>query len=65
VDKSLVVADPAGLALRYRMLETIRQFAADRLAESGDDQAAAVEAAHCRHYLGTTCPWPRPWPRDG
>ena len=35
VDKSLVVAEPAGPALRYRLLETIRQFAADRLAEAG------------------------------
>ena len=51
VDKSLVVADPAGPALRYRLLETIRQFAAERLAETGEDQAA-VEAAHCAHYLG-------------
>jgi predicted ATPase/class 3 adenylate cyclase len=50
-DKSLVVAEPAGQALRYRLLETIRQFAAGRLAEAGDDEAAAVEAAHCRHYL--------------
>ncbi|HEX8007330.1 MAG TPA: tetratricopeptide repeat protein, partial [Trebonia sp.] len=51
VDKSLVVAEPTGLSLRYRLLETIRQFAASRLAEAGDDQAAAVAAAHCAHYL--------------
>jgi predicted ATPase/class 3 adenylate cyclase/Tfp pilus assembly protein PilF len=51
VDKSLVVAEPAGPALRYRLLETIRQFAADRLAETGDDQATALAAAHCAHYL--------------
>jgi predicted ATPase len=51
VDKSLVVAEPAGPSLRYRLLETIRQFAADRLAEVGDSEAAAVAAAHCRHYL--------------
>jgi len=50
VDKSLVVAEPSGPALRYRLLETIRQFAAERLAETGDDQAAAG-AAHCAHYL--------------
>ena len=50
VDKSLVVAEPAGGALRYRQLETIRQFAAERLAESGEDEAAAA-AAHCQHYL--------------
>ena len=51
VDKSLVVAEPAGAALRYRLLETIRQFAAERLAEAGDDEAAAAAAAHCAHYL--------------
>jgi predicted ATPase/class 3 adenylate cyclase len=51
VDKSLVVAEPVGEALRYRLLETIRQFAAERLAEVGGDQAAAVKAAHCAHYL--------------
>ncbi len=51
VDKSLVVAEPVGAALRYRLLETIRQFAADRLAETGGDQATAVAAAHCEHYL--------------
>ncbi len=51
VDKSLVVAEPAGGALRYRLLETIRQFAAERLAEVGDDQVAAVAAAHSAHFL--------------
>jgi hypothetical protein len=51
VDKSLVVAEPAGPALRYRLLETIRQFAAERLAEASRGQAAAVQAAHCPHYL--------------
>ena len=47
MDKSLVVAEPAGRSLRYRLLETIRQFAAERLAEAGDDEAAVVGAAHC------------------
>ena len=51
VDKSLVVAEPAGGTLRYRLLETIRLFAAERLAEAGDDEAAAVAAAHCAHFL--------------
>ena len=51
VDKSLVVAEPAGTALRYRLLETIRLFAAERLAEAGEDEAAAVAAAHCAHFL--------------
>ena len=51
VDKSLVVAEAAGPALRYRLLETIRQFAAGKLAQAGLDQAAAVQAAHCAHFL--------------
>jgi tetratricopeptide (TPR) repeat protein len=51
VDKSLVAAEPAGGALRYRLLETIRQFGAERLAEAGGDEAAVLAAAHTRHYL--------------
>jgi predicted ATPase/class 3 adenylate cyclase/Tfp pilus assembly protein PilF len=55
VDKSLVVAEPAGPSLRYRLLETIRQFAADRSAQAGEEQAsedqARLAAAHCAHYL--------------
>jgi predicted ATPase/class 3 adenylate cyclase len=52
VDKSLVVAEPAGEGLRYRLLETIRLFAAERLVEAGGDgEAAAVAAAHYAHFL--------------
>ena len=52
VDKSLVVAEQAGAGLRYRLLETIRLFAAERLVEARDDgEAAAVAAAHCAHFL--------------
>ena len=51
VDKSLVVAELAGGGLRYRLLETIRLFAAERLVEAGDEEAAAVAAAHCAHFL--------------
>jgi len=51
VDKSLVVAEPAGGALRYRLLETIRQFAAERLGEAGEDEPAVLAAAHSQHYL--------------
>ena len=50
-DKSLVQAEPAGETLRYRLLETIRQFAAERLAEAGEDEATAVAAAHGAHFL--------------
>jgi predicted ATPase len=51
VDKSLVVAERAGAGLRYRLLETIRLFAAERLVEAGDGEAAVVAAAHCAHFL--------------
>ncbi|MGN6177099.1 MAG: ATP-binding protein, partial [Streptosporangiaceae bacterium] len=51
VDKSLVVAESTGGAFRYRLLETIRQFAAERLADTGADEVGAVAAAHCQHFL--------------
>jgi predicted ATPase/class 3 adenylate cyclase len=51
VDKSLVMAEQAGGTLRYRLLETIRLFAAEKLAEAGGGEAAAVAAAHCAHFL--------------
>jgi predicted ATPase/class 3 adenylate cyclase len=35
-DKSLVLAEPAGESMRYRMLETIRQFAQARLQAAGE-----------------------------
>ncbi|MCT9929540.1 AfsR/SARP family transcriptional regulator [Planotetraspora sp. A-T 1434] len=44
VDKSLVVFDGE----RYRMLETIRAYAAERLAESGDERG--VRLAHARFF---------------
>jgi predicted ATPase/class 3 adenylate cyclase len=51
VDKNLVVAEPAGGALRYRMLETIRQFAAERLAEASPNDASDAAEAHSQHFL--------------
>jgi predicted ATPase/class 3 adenylate cyclase len=54
VDKSLVVAEPAGGAggaLSYRLLETIRQFAAERLVEAGEQAATAAQVAHCAYFL--------------
>ena len=43
VDKSLVVADERDGATRYRMLETLRQYAGDRLREL-HDEALRLEA---------------------
>ncbi len=48
VRKSLVVADRSTGHTRYTMLETIRQFAEERLVASGD--APAVRTAHARHF---------------
>jgi predicted ATPase/class 3 adenylate cyclase len=36
VDKSLVVADPTPVGTRYRLLETIRQYALERLDDAGE-----------------------------
>ena len=52
VDKSLVVAEPGGLGtVRYRLLETIRQFSAERLVERDELEAADVSTAHCSYFL--------------
>jgi non-specific serine/threonine protein kinase len=51
VDKSLVVTEPVERSIRYRLLETIRQFSAERLVERGEDEVEAVAASHRAHYL--------------
>jgi predicted ATPase/DNA-binding SARP family transcriptional activator/tetratricopeptide (TPR) repeat protein len=48
VDKSLVQVERAGDRSRYRLLETIRQLARERLVAAGEVQA--YEAAHCRYF---------------
>jgi predicted ATPase/class 3 adenylate cyclase/DNA-binding CsgD family transcriptional regulator len=48
VDKSLVVADESGSRTRYRLLETMRQYALEKLGESGE--ADAVRTRHRDHY---------------
>ena len=49
VEKSLVQVEPEAAVRRFRLLESIRQYAHDALEAAGDLAAAA--AAHCRHYL--------------
>ena len=50
VDKSLVVAEASSEgALRYRMLEPVRQYGLERLEESGE--AEQVRERHARYYL--------------
>ncbi|MDT7722290.1 MAG: hypothetical protein QOE94_3301, partial [Mycobacterium sp.] len=48
VDKSLVVADNSGGRTRYRLLETVRQYALEKLGESGE--ADTVRSRHRDHY---------------
>ncbi|MFD4527101.1 BTAD domain-containing putative transcriptional regulator [Streptomyces sp. NPDC058470] len=49
VDKSLVVAAPsADGGMRYRLLETVAEYARERLDESGD--RAGAERAHLTYY---------------
>ena len=48
VDKSLVVAEDISGTMRYRLLETVRQYALEKLGESGE--ADAVRDRHRDHY---------------
>jgi predicted ATPase/DNA-binding CsgD family transcriptional regulator len=49
VDKSLVLAEQGDGQARYRLLETIRQYARDRLREAGE--AAGCHDRHLDHFL--------------
>jgi predicted ATPase/class 3 adenylate cyclase len=48
VDKSLVVTETSSDRTRYRLLETVRQYAQEKLSESGE--ANAVRSQHRDHY---------------
>ncbi len=47
VDKSLVLAEPAGDALRYRMLESTRAYAREKLGAAAESQERSL--CHLRH----------------
>jgi predicted ATPase/DNA-binding CsgD family transcriptional regulator len=49
VDKSLVVVVRGDEESRYRMLETVRQYASDKLIESGE--SGTLRAGHARFFL--------------
>jgi predicted ATPase len=50
VDKSLIAVEPnTGGEIRYRLLETMRQFALERLIESGEEHA--TRERHLAHFL--------------
>jgi predicted ATPase/class 3 adenylate cyclase len=52
VSKSLVMADRAGGAVRYRLLETIRQYSAQELLRACDAaDVLAIRRQHAEYYL--------------
>ncbi|HQR11914.1 MAG TPA: tetratricopeptide repeat protein [Casimicrobiaceae bacterium] len=49
VDKSLMLTEERGLATRYRMLETVREYASDRLREAGG--SVFWQGRHLEYFL--------------
>ena len=49
VDTSLVLAEPRGDVTRYRLLETVRQYATERLRAAGEE--AQQRHRHCAWYV--------------
>ncbi len=49
IDKSLVAADESEAGFRYRLLETVRQYARERFVESGGTEA--IRARHRDYFL--------------
>jgi predicted ATPase len=62
VDKSLVLAENTGRRTRYRLLETVRQYALEKLGESGE--ADAVRSRHRDHYTALAALLDAPADRD-
>jgi predicted ATPase/DNA-binding CsgD family transcriptional regulator len=59
VDKSLVVAENRSGRTRYRLLDTMRQYALEKLGESGE--ADAVRDRHCKHFAAMAVALDVPW----
>ena len=62
VDKSLVVADDSQGRTRYRLLETVRQYALEKLGESGE--ADSVRSRHRDYYTAMAAVLDAPAGRD-
>ncbi len=52
VEKSLVIAEEHGGEVRYRMLETIRQYAREKLLEAGETEVKGVRGSQLEFFLG-------------
>jgi predicted ATPase/DNA-binding SARP family transcriptional activator len=70
IDASLVLAEPVGDRTRYRMLETVRHYALERLDEAGEEDetrgrhaAYFIEFArrHCWDWQPGETPWAGSW----
>ncbi len=67
VDKSLVLCEESGSTSRYRLLQTVREYARERLMEAGETEA--VRRSHLEYYLKLAeraepelrGPKPEPW----
>ena len=59
VDKSLVVAESSSGRTRYRLLETVRQYALEKLGESGE--AVEVRMRHRDHFTSAGAELDTPW----
>jgi predicted ATPase len=51
VSKSLVLTNEGVSEVRYRMLETVRQYAAEKLQEAGDAEFAQAHDRHVDYFL--------------
>jgi predicted ATPase/class 3 adenylate cyclase len=58
IDKSLVQVEGGSGDRRYRLLETVRQYAVERLEEAGE--RSALERRHCDWYLALAESGPTP-----
>ena len=61
VAKSLIAADTSGASVRYRLLETTRAYALEKLAEA--NETAAIEASHARYFRAFFAPCFDDWTR--
>jgi predicted ATPase/DNA-binding CsgD family transcriptional regulator len=67
VAQSVVAAEPTGTTVRFRLLETIRQYGRERLTELGELEN--LRERHLEHYLTTArqvaAGWATPGQREG
>lgn len=59
VDKSLLFVDKRGLLTRYRMLETVRAYASERLAERHSNESERLHERHAVFVIELSDRWKR------